>query len=230
MMMQRFNFVLRRTMRPSLALFVTVIALSFAVSTVAAQQTAPANAAPQTNPGPPPNPAEMITAPGLNDAARVSGNIYRGAQPKADGYAELKKLGIDVVVSFLDGNHDIQKEKDLVESAGMTFVSVPWNAAHDPPRSTVVTFFATLRDNEGKKIFMNDLQGGDRTGLMVALYRIVHDHWTTDQALSEMNDFHYHKHLFPHMAHYVEAFPALLASDPGILTGGPAPAPAAPKN
>jgi protein tyrosine/serine phosphatase len=217
MMMQRSKSVLRRFGRFAPCLFAATIAFSIALSTATAQQTPPAN------------PAELLTAPGLNNAARVSGNLYRGAQPKADGYAELKKLGIDVVVSFLDGNHDIQKEKDLVESAGMTFISVPWNAVHDPPRSTVVLFFATLRDNEGKKIFVNDVQGADRTGLMVALYRIVHDHWTVEQAAAEMNDFHFHRHAMPHMAHYVEAFPALLASDPGILTGGPAPA-AAPKN
>jgi hypothetical protein len=229
MMIQRVNFVCRRLLWLPLGIFAATVALSLAVPPASAQQTPPVNPAPQANPGPPSSPAELITAPGLNDAAHVSGNLYRGAQPKADGYAELKKMGIDVIVSFLDGNHDIQKEKDLVESAGMTFISVPWNAAHDPPRSSIVAFFGTVHDNEGKKIFVNDLQGGDRTGLMVALYRIVHDHWTAEQAESEMNDFHYHKHLFPHMAHYVEAFPALLASDPGILTGGPAPA-AAPKN
>ncbi len=228
-MMQRRNLASRRAAWLKAGLFAATVAFCLTASSASAQDTPPASPASQTNPAPPPNPAELITAPGLNDAARVSGNIYRGAQPKADGYAELKKLGIEVVVSFLDGNHDIQKEKDLVESAGMTFISVPWNAAHDPPRSTVVLFFATLRDNDGKKIFLNDLQGGDRTGLMVALYRIVHDHWTAEQAESEMNDFHYHKHLFPHMAHYVEAFPALLASDPGILTGAAAPT-AAPKN
>ncbi|HUK32159.1 MAG TPA: hypothetical protein VLV89_13670 [Candidatus Acidoferrum sp.] len=228
-MMQRKNFLRRRFEWLAAALFAAAIALCFSLST-AAQQNPPASPAPQANPGPPPNPAEQITAPGLNNAARVSGNLYRGAQPKSDGYAELKKMGIDVVVSFLDGNHDIQKEKDLVESAGMTFISVPWNGAHDPPRSSVAAFFGALHDNEGKKIFVNDLQGGDRTGLMVALYRIVHDHWTAEQAEAEMNDFHYHKHLFPHMARYVEAFPALLASDPGILTGGPPPAPAASKN
>jgi tyrosine-protein phosphatase SIW14 len=218
MMMQRSKFVHRRVTRPAAWLLGAAIAFSFAIAPAAAQQT------------PPPNQAEQITAPGLNNTARVSGNLYRGAQPKADGYAELKKLGIDVVVSFLDGNHDIQKEKDLVESAGMTFISVPWNGAHEPPRSTVVLFFATLRDNEAKKIFVNDLQGSDRTGLMVALYRIVHDHWTVEQAAAEMNDFHFHKHLFPHLSHYLEAFPALLASDPGILTGGPAPAAPATKN
>lgn len=217
-MMQRKDFLRRRFERLPAGAFALALAFFFALSTATAQQT------------PPPNQAEQITAPGLNNTARVSGNLYRGAQPKADGYAELKKLGIDVVVSFLEGNHDIQKEKDLVESAGMTFISVPWNGAHDPPRSTIVLFFATLRDNEAKKVFINDLQGSDRTGLMVALYRIVHDHWTAEQAAAEMNDFHFHKHLFPHLAHYLEAFPALLASDPGILTGGPAPAAAPPKN
>jgi hypothetical protein len=64
---------------------------------------------------------------------------------------------------------------------------------------------------------------------MIGLYRIVHDHWTAEQAVAEMNDFHYLRHLMPHLARYVEAFPALLASDAGILTGQPAP-PAPPKN
>jgi hypothetical protein len=210
-------------------LFAGAMAFSFALSANAAQQSAPATAAPQTNPGAPANPAELITAPGLSNSAHVSGNIYRGSTPKTEGFPELKKLGIDVVIFFDDPQRIIDKEKEQVEANGMTFISIPWNAAHDPPRLCVVSFFAALRDNEGKKVFVNDLRGAERTGLMIGLYRIVHDHWTAEQAVAEMNDFHYLRHLMPHLARYVEAFPALLASDAGILTGQPAP-PAPPKN
>jgi len=159
---------------------------------------------------------DRITLPGLSNAARVSNTLYRGAQPHPEGFAELKKLGIAVVVDFRDGSGGIHKEKERVEAQGMTFVSIPWNAHHDPSRDVITTFFTTLHDNPGKKIFVHCERGADRTGTMIALYRITYDHWTPDQAVREMNAFHYWSSLLPHLARYVEAFPTTLANDPTL--------------
>jgi hypothetical protein len=51
---------------------------------------------------------------------------------------------------------------------------------------------------------------------MIALYRITYDHWTPDQAVAEMDTFHYWSYLLPHLARYVEAFPAVVSADPSL--------------
>ncbi len=211
MMMPRFQFVHRKAEWLASGLCVAAITIAFAFPTTAARQSLQVGA------------AEKITLPGLPNAARVNSTLYRGAQPSPAAFAELRKLGIDLVIDFRDSREDIQREKERVEAQGMTFVSIPWNAEHNPSRDNVIAFFATLHDNSGKKIFVHCQRGADRTGVMIALYRIVYDHWTPDQAVAEMNAFHYWNQFLPHLARYVEAFPAALSADPS-LTGQPVPA------
>jgi protein tyrosine/serine phosphatase len=171
-----------------------------------------------------PDAAERITLKGVSNAAQVNSMLYRGGQPSIDALPGLKKLGIGVIVDFRDDANSIGWEKKGVESQGMTFVSIPWSASKDPSREKVAAFFATLNDNPGKKIFVHCERGADRTGTMIALYRIAYDHWTPDQALAEMSEFHYWNHVFPNLTRYVEAFPKTLASDPS-LAGQTVPAP-----
>jgi protein tyrosine/serine phosphatase len=204
MMIPRFKLVQRKTTWLAAAIFAGTITLGFAFSTVAARQSPLVGS------------AERITLPGISNAAHVSGTIYRGAQPRPEAFTELRKFGVEVVVDFRDTREDIRSEKVRVEAQDMKFVSIPWNAWHDPSRETVVAFFAVLHDNSGKKIFVHCNRGADRTGVMVALYRIAYDHWTPDQAVAEMSAFHYWSHLLPHLARYVEAFPATLARDPSL--------------
>jgi protein tyrosine phosphatase (PTP) superfamily phosphohydrolase (DUF442 family) len=176
---------------------------------------------------PPADPAEKITVKGVSNAARVTSLLYRGAQPSVDALPELKKIGIRVIVDFRDDAKNIGWEKKLVEEQGFTFVSIPWSASKDPAREKVAAFFTTLNGNSGKKVFVHCERGADRTGTMIALYRIAYDHWTPDQAVAEMNAFHFWIHIFPHLARYVEAFPTTLANDPSLagqaLPASPAP-------
>jgi protein tyrosine phosphatase (PTP) superfamily phosphohydrolase (DUF442 family) len=169
---------------------------------------------------PPADAAVIITISGVSNAARVEGALYRGGQPSTAAYAELKKLGIDVIVDFQDSAKQIQSEKQQVEAGGMTFVSIPWSATKDPPREVIATFFTTLHNNPGKKIFVHCERGADRTGTMIALYRIAYDHWTADQAVAEMKAFHYWSILLPHLGRYVQTFVTTLAGDPTLVGQG----------
>jgi hypothetical protein len=59
-------------------------------------------------------------------------------------------------------------------------------------------------------------EGVDRTGVMVAVYRVAIDGWSTDQAIDEMKAFHYRYLLHPHLQSYVESFPSLIATEPSL--------------
>jgi protein-tyrosine phosphatase len=172
------------------------------------------------------DPPQKISVSSLPNAAQVTPTLFRGAQPASSGYAELKNLGIEIVVDFREEKTEIKDEQARVEAAGMRFISIPWSPLTNPTRAQIVSFFAVLRDNPQKKIFIHCEAGADRTGTMVAIYRVGLDRWTTEQAIAEMKLFRFHSVLYAHLTRYVLAFPAAVAADPALLAGfAPAMAP-----
>lgn len=158
-----------------------------------------------------------VSIVGIDNFGQVDTHLYRGAQPEPAAYAELKNLGIDTVVRFNPEGQNMAAEKTHVESLGMKFVSLPWSGLSEPTHEQVVSFLALLGDDPDGKIFVHCRLGADRTGVMVALYRITFDHWNTAQALAEMYAFHYHHMWLPHLQRYVESFPAAMASYHDLL-------------
>jgi tyrosine-protein phosphatase SIW14 len=159
---------------------------------------------------------EKLSLNGIDNFGRINPQLYRGAQPEPEGFAELKKLGVDIVVRLSLGDEGAAAEKEQVEALGMEFVAIPWSTMREPEREKVVTFVSLIRDNPGKTVFVHCKRGADRTGVFIAAYRIAFDRWTPTQAMAEMNAFHYHYIFLPHLQRYVEAFPSWLVSDPSL--------------
>jgi tyrosine-protein phosphatase SIW14 len=157
---------------------------------------------------------EYIAAPhGISNFAEVSPTLFRGAQPSKESYAELKKLGISTIVSFRDEQDNNAREQAAVEAQGMRFVSIPWNAHINPTDVQMAAFFQVLREHPDQKIYVHCARGADRTGVMVAAYRVALENWTPDKALQEMYEHHFWVHVFPNLKAYVMNLPKLFSAD-----------------
>jgi len=150
---------------------------------------------------------EKLALPGVANFGRISAHVYRGAQPTVEAYPSLKAIGIDTVVRLSTGEEFIAGERERVESLGMQFVSLPWRAADVPTDAQVRAFLDLFRAQPAHTIFVHCREGADRTGVMIALYRIAIDRFTAEQAVAEMKAFHYRYFFHPHLQDYVEAFP-----------------------
>jgi len=158
--------------------------------------------------------SQRIAVPGIANFARVNEHLYRGAQPDSRGYAKLKSIGIDTVVK-LDGEAQ-PTEQQAVAGLRMRFLNLPWSANREPSREQVLAFLTLVHDNPGNHIFVHCRAGADRTGVMVALYRIQFEHWSPARAVAEMKLYHYHPSFLPGLRQYVDAFPSLISSDPAL--------------
>ena len=131
----------------------------------------------------------IIGVPGLENFAQVNDRLYRGAEPTAEGFRELKKRGVKTVVG-LRTNHSTRQE---VEAAGLVAVELPIKAdvfgSAPPTEEQVRTFFQTVLDPAKQPVYFHCAFGKDRTGTMAAIYRIEVDGWTAEQALAEMKHF-----------------------------------------
>src|SRR5713101_9551082 len=157
-------------------------------------------------------PAEKLKIAGVPNAGKISDVLFRGAQPSPQGLVELKKLGITTIVD-LRGNRGPASERRQAESLGMRFIDIPvlgWSA---PTNAQVAQFLKLFKDAPQQKVFVHCYYGEDRSGVMVAAYRIARQNLTADQALAEMVSFGFHYHLYPGMQSYVRKFPSSFSSE-----------------
>jgi protein tyrosine/serine phosphatase len=151
---------------------------------------------------------------GVSNFSQVTSTLYRGAQPSPAGFAALKHLGVGIVVNFRQGHRETSAEEREVESLGMKYVGVPWSGRATPSDAQVVEFLDLIRNNPDVKIFVHCKRGADRTGTMIAAYRIVVQHEAVPEAVAEMHSFHYDHFWLPQLQRYVVSLPHLLQDDP----------------
>jgi protein tyrosine/serine phosphatase len=122
---------------------------------------------------------------GLTNVGRVAPHIYRGAQPLPEGYATLKKMGIRTVINL----RTTSSEKRAVEAAGMKSVEVPLSVLKDINLKSVNAILEIMKDPANQPVFLHCRQGQDRTGVVVAAYRMREDGWSFADAEAEMQSF-----------------------------------------
>ncbi|MBV9216299.1 MAG: dual specificity protein phosphatase family protein [Acidobacteria bacterium] len=127
-------------------------------------------------------------ADNLSNFAKVNEHLYRGAQPTAAGVSQLKEMGIKTIVSLRGG--DIAKEEaGWAANNGIKFVNVQEGNWSRPSVEDVERVVALINDPANQPVFVHCKRGSDRTGTVVAVYRMTQDHWTDDQAIAEAKKF-----------------------------------------
>jgi tyrosine-protein phosphatase SIW14 len=126
----------------------------------------------------------------LPNFQKVDDHVYRGAQPTDIGFKELSQLGIKTVVDLRDiGEHSQAGEQKIVTDLGMRYLSVPMHGMSTPKDDQVAAVQALFNDAASGPVFVHCKRGADRTGMVVAVYRISHDQWENKKALSEAKSY-----------------------------------------
>jgi len=147
-------------------------------------------------------PAEWaIAVPGTSVANlyRIEDGLYRAAQPTASGFTELSALGVHSVLDVAGGAGD----GAFVSGDAIHLFHVPMSAwgLHD---DLVLQALRIMADPANRPLLIHCQHGADRTGAMVALYRVVVQGWTKADAIREMNQGGYHhSFLFTNLDRYV---------------------------
>ena len=125
----------------------------------------------------------------IDNFGRINDNYYRGAQPEARDYADLAAGGIKTVIDLTRDGRD--EERELVESAGMNFYRIPLTTTDRPSDAAVAQFLKLADDPANQPVYVHCQGGRHRTGVMTAVYRMMHDGWTADQAYVEMKQYRF---------------------------------------
>jgi protein tyrosine phosphatase (PTP) superfamily phosphohydrolase (DUF442 family) len=135
-------------------------------------------------------PAELQQArlDGVPRFAEVEPGFARGALPSAEGIRALAARGYRTVVSL---QHD-DVERERVRAAGMEYIEIPMKCglfgAPAPSERQARAFLAAVGDSAKRPVFVHCRHGRDRTGVMVALYRVARNGWTAERAVTETKE------------------------------------------
>ncbi len=133
----------------------------------------------------------------------VSPGIWRGPRPTQATLAQLKSLGVKTILDLENSDDAIRSERAAVGKLGMTFVLESMSGFWTPNDSEVNQIEAIMADPSRRPIFVHCQHGQDRTGLIVGLHRVFHEHWTPAAAYKEMLAKGFHQALFL-LNHYYE--------------------------
>lgn len=113
---------------------------------------------------------------------QVNKSLYRGGKPNENGLRKLADLKVKTVISLQAVN---EEERNLTKELGMHYISFPMSVYQKPEDELVMHFLSTALKTENQPVFVHCASGRDRTGAMIALYRVVVNGWGPKEAYKE---------------------------------------------
>ncbi len=124
--------------------------------------------------------AVKIDNSNFSNLHKVNDSLYRSEQPSKKGYAFLEKLHIRSVLSLYPNSED----ETLTEK--LPFQTYRVKMYSDDFSNKDVAMALYIIQMSPKPLLVHCKHGSDRTGLIIAMYRIIIEHWTKKMAIDEM--------------------------------------------
>jgi protein tyrosine/serine phosphatase len=139
-------------------------------------------------------------SPDLPNLHIVRPYLLRGGEPTSDGVKVLKEMGVETIVDLRAPTPQALREKAEATSLGIKYENLPMSS-RAPTDKQVQRFLDIVnaeerhakntQDSKPHCVFVHCAHGSDRTGCMVGIFRVTHDHWTFPQAYAEMRRYYF---------------------------------------
>jgi tyrosine-protein phosphatase SIW14 len=124
--------------------------------------------------------ARPVASTVLPNWYRVDDGLYRSRQPDRNGFEEIRRRGIRTIVDLRAGHSDAR----LVEGLGFNLVAIPLRAWHFTD-DQILSALKAIQAGP-KPVLVHCQQGADRTGVVIAAYRVIVQGWSKDEAVAEL--------------------------------------------
>ena len=125
--------------------------------------------------------ATPIQMPGVGGFYRITDYLYRSEQPTEEGMKNLARMGIKTVINL----RVFHSDADKIKKTGLRLEELsvkPWHIEDED----VVSVLRIIKKRENGPFLIHCWRGADRIGLMVAMFRMVEQGWTKEEAIQEM--------------------------------------------
>jgi len=143
----------------------------------------------------------------IGNFGKVNDSLFRGAQPDEAGMESLKRLGVKLIVNLRMPKDVWKPEEAMARGCGIDYTNIPMVGLGRPKAGQVEKILSLIKGSSSP-VFVHCQHGCDRTGTIIACYRIEHDKWDIAAALQEAHLYGMSR-LERGMKSYVEGFAKL---------------------
>ncbi|KVH67086.1 protein-tyrosine-phosphatase [Burkholderia ubonensis] len=145
--------------------------------------------------------AQSVPDARLDNLHRITPSLYRSALLSRQDVPELQKLGIRKVISF----RAFHSDERILAGTQITMQRIPINTWYIRDEDMVAALRALRDADRDGPVLIHCQHGADRTGLVSALYRMVYQGWTREQALDELQHGGYGFHpIWQNITYYLK--------------------------
>lgn len=130
----------------------------------------------------------------IKNFGKVNDNYYRGSQPSATQFEDLKRLGVKTVIDLRKDR--VEQASEWARTAGLQYVNIPLTTKRAATEDQTAEFLKLVNDPANWPVYVHCKGGRHRTGQMTAIFRITNDGWTGDQAYKEMRKYDFEDSFF----------------------------------
>ena len=112
----------------------------------------------------------------------IAPGLYRSVQPEQRDAAQLQALGIRTIINFRAHHQD----EDVLNLPGVKLVRIPMDTWWIGDDQIIGALRAIERAQKDGPVLIHCQHGADRTGVVSAMYRILVQGWTREQASREL--------------------------------------------
>lgn len=125
---------------------------------------------------------------------QVNSTIYRSARPEEKDFYQFVQKGVKTILN-LEGKFS-EKESSLAKKYGLIYIWIPMHPIFTPKKNDLDEIITILKNPNYQPILVHCKKGKDRTGLVIAAYRIKVEDWKFEEAYKEMKKYGFNRYLF----------------------------------
>jgi tyrosine-protein phosphatase SIW14 len=145
--------------------------------------------------------SQKIELDGFSNIYKIDEHVYRSEQPHVDEMNTLSEYGIKSVLNLRSVRNDNREAR----GTKLTLHHVPintWRMSYED----LIKAMVILRTSD-KPVVVHCLHGSDRTGCVIAAYRMIEYGWTREEAIKELVEggYGYHEKWFPNIIELINS-------------------------
>ncbi len=131
----------------------------------------------------------------IGNLHKIGNDVYRAEQPEEKDIPDLKKLKIKTLLNLREYHED----DAAFQKNGFSLIHHKMSAGSASVEDLIIAL--KLLHKAPKPVLIHCWHGSDRTGFVVAGYRIIFQKWTQEAAIEELRlgGFGYHAQTYPNI-------------------------------